>query len=371
MSKRGENIYKRKDGRWEARYPKGKDEKGRTKYGYIYAKTYAEAKENLILAKTSKNTPIVVSKVSYGEILDTWLERVGVRVKQSTNARYHYIVERYLRPEFGSQRVELLSTIAVESFVHTLLCCGSIDHTRGLSAKTVNDILVVMKATLKHAKSRGCNINCNLDGLFVKSIKKEICVLSDTDRIKLSHWLQEDIDPCKFGVLLSLFTGIRIGELCALKWKHIRFTDGMLLVRSTMQRIQQTDGKSKTKIIITEPKSACSSRDIPLPSFLFDIAKNLQSHPDAFVLTGKTDQFIEPRTMQNRFKKYEQSCGIPPANYHALRHTFATHCVELGFELKSLSEILGHASVNITLNKYVHSSINLKRSNMEMLCPSS
>lgn len=368
VSKRGENIYKRKDGRWEARYSKGKDENGKTRYGYIYAKTYSEAKEKVNSVRAHYITPTSVSKVTYGEIVDMWLDRVSIQVKQSTKARYHHVVERYLRPEFGNKRIENITTTVVESFIQTLLCCGNVDHNRGLSAKTVNDIMVIMKATLKYAKSTGYNINCNTEGLYVKSNKKEMCVLSDVDRIKLSRWLMDTIDPCKFGVLLSLFTGIRIGELCALKWEHIRFADGMLLIRSTMQRIQQKQGERKTSIIITEPKSACSRRDIPLPSFLFDIATKLQALPEAYVLTGKTDQFIEPRTMQNRFKKYEKECGIAPVNYHALRHTFATHCVELGFELKSLSEILGHASVNITLNKYVHSSVNLKRRNMEMLC---
>ena len=135
-----------------------------------------------------------------------------------------------------------------------------------------------------------------------------------------------------------------------------------------MQRIQNTGngGTSKTKIVISEPKSQCSIRDIPLPSFIVDIAKPFITSPKTYILTG-SEQYIEPRTMQNRFKRYIKESQINDANFHALRHTFATRCVEVGFEIKSLSEVLGHANVNITLNRYVHSSFELKRSNMSKL----
>ena len=131
--------------------------------------------------------------------------------------------------------------------------------------------------------------------------------------------------------------------------------------------IRDRNMASKTRIIITEPKSASSNRDIPLPQFLMQYAVQFQADRNAFVLTGKKSQFIEPRTLQNRFRNYVKTSGIEHANYHALRHTFATRCVELGFEIKSLSEILGHSNVNITLNKYVHSSFELKKKNMERL----
>ena len=113
-------------------------------------------------------------------------------------------------------------------------------------------------------------------------------------------------------------------------------------------------------------QSQCSIREIPLPLFIVDVAKKFASNPKAYILTG-TDQYIEPRTMQNRFKSYVKECNVEPANFHVLRHTFATRCVEVGFEVKSLSEVLGHANVNITLNRYVHSSFELKHSNMNKL----
>ena len=194
-------------------------------------------------------------------------------------------------------------------------------------------------------------------------------VLTHDEQSSLIRTVLNDMDLYKFGVLLSLYTGIRIGELCALKWEDMCLSDSVLKIRRTMQRIQESDGNTirKTKIIITVPKSKCSVRLIPLPSFISDIAQQFSNSPQAFILTGDSERFVEPRTMQNHFKSLVAESGIERANFHVLRHTFATRCVEVGFEIKSLSEILGHSNVNITLNRYVHSSFELKSSNMNKL----
>lgn len=191
-------------------------------------------------------------------------------------------------------------------------------------------------------------------------------VLTPKEQDALAAVLVHNMDRYKFGVLLSLYTGIRIGELCALQWGDFDTNLSTMMVRKTMQRVKNTDNQSnsKTKIIITEPKSPCSVREIPLPPFMVEVAKPFQTNPDAFVLSGTVSQYVEPRTMQNRFQTYVKQSGIASANFHALRHSFATRCVELSFDIKTLSTILGHASVNITLNRYVHSSMELKKANM-------
>ena len=119
----------------------------------------------------------------------------------------------------------------------------------------------------------------------------------------------------------------------------------------------------KTEVKILEPKTAHSVRTIPLPDVLKDSLSQYQAL-DAFLLTGDKKRYIEPRVMQKRFKRILKDCGIADANFHTTRHTFATRCVELGFDIKSLSEILGHASVTITMNKYVHPTMELKAENM-------
>lgn len=133
-----------------------------------------------------------------------------------------------------------------------------------------------------------------------------------------------------------------------------------------MQRIQTPGGSNKTKILIAEPKSQCSIREIPITKTLKDLLK-LYRDDEGYVLTGKRDIFVEPRTMQNRYKTILKTCGISNANFHTLRHTFATRCIEVGFDIKSLSEILGHANVSITLNRYVHPSMELKQKNIDKL----
>lgn len=228
---------------------------------------------------------------------------------------------------------------------------------------------MIIKSTIEYAKDRDIVSNCSLNNVRIKQSKKEMRVLSIEEQKKLTSVLMNDVNCVKFGILLSLYTGIRVGEICALKWECIDISLGVLSINETLQRIKDTSAKAnkKTKIIVTSPKSDCSIRKIPLPSFIVAIAKSLQTSNSSYVLTGSSDKIIEPRTMQNHFKALLQECGILEANYHALRHTFATRCIEAGFDIKTLSEILGHSNVNITLNRYVHSSFELKIENMKKL----
>lgn len=157
-------------------------------------------------------------------------------------------------------------------------------------------------------------------------------------------------------------------ELCALKWEDISVDDKTIYIHKTMQRLKNFDSTgSKTYIDISSPKSKCSIRTIPLPDVLLSYIQNNCPDQQGYVLTSKENKYLEPRTMQAHFEKIQEKCGLEPVNFHALRHTFATRCVELGFDIKSLSEILGHASVNITMNRYVHPSMELKQQNMQKL----
>lgn len=178
-------------------------------------------------------------------------------------------------------------------------------------------------------------------------------VLNREEEERLRSTLLFDTDFSKLGVLLCLYTGIRIGEVCALKWGNFNFEAGTLSIYETLQRIQNVDdgSKHKTKIVVTTPKSQNSVRIIPLPDSLINILSRFKLSPRAYILTGCDDKFMEPRVLQYKFKKYAIESGVRNINYHALRHTFATRCIELGFDVKTLSEILGHANVNVTLNR--------------------
>ena len=239
---------------------------------------------------------------------------------------------------------------------------------RKLAPKTVSDILSRMKSIRRFALLRGYEANYVPNAVEIPLQQKKIRILTAIEENKLIRYLKKYFDLTALGILLSLFTGLRIGELCALKWSDFSFPDKEFHVKRTMQRLHNLneDTPNKTVIEIGEPKSLNSIRSIPIPDELMGYLKSAYV-ADSYVLSGEKDKFVEPRTMENRFKKILKNCGINQINFHVLRHSFATKCVELGFDIKSLSEILGHANVNITLNRYVHPSMKLKRSNMNKL----
>lgn len=311
----------------------------------------------------------LVNTMRYSDVLGAWLKSVKIKTKESTYARYVHMVERHIRPQLGAYHLQEVTTRLIEGFIESKLRGGRIDGGGGLSSKTVTDMLTVIKGSVTYARCHHLAMPCNLSGIRIRKKNREIRVLSIAEQERLLRTLLQNMDIYKFGVLLTLYTGIRIGELCALQWEDVRLSDSTLKVRKTMQRIQNTaaGATAKTKIIVTEPKSRGSMREIPLPQCIFDLAKQFAGSPKNYVLSEGKKKFTEPRTMQNKFKAILRESQIDNVNFHCLRHTFATRCVETGFDVKSLSEILGHANVNITLGCYVHSSFELKRRNMDRL----
>ena len=361
MSRRGENIYKRKDGCWEGRFFDSYDQYGKPKYHSIYAKSYTEVKEKLGFHKKENISSNIYKSLKYARYCADWLETVKFKHKESTYSKYRNMCRNHIIPELGGYDASLISAKQIEVFLSEKL------NKENLSPKTVNDILCVMKLIFSYIESQNVKITCNFNNICVRQEQKQMRVLSVTEQKMLTEFLINDMDLSKLGVYLSLYTGIRIGELCALKWKNIKLKDRILRIDKTMQRIQVYDEDVKTKIVVTPPKSKCSERDIPLPKFLCDKLKKFKSNENNFLLSGSSERFIEPRLLRYTFGNYMKICGLDNVNFHALRHTFATRCVESGFEIKTLSEILGHSSVKITLDRYVHSSMELKRKNMEKL----
>lgn len=373
MARTGENIYKRKDGRWEGRFIYSYGENGKAKYKYVYARTYSEAKAKLIQEQQGENlTPHYSNpsqKTKYEYWLNEWLSLKKLKIKESTYIRYRNSIQNHINPQLGKYPIEKISTALMETFISHLATNGNLNGNGGLSSKTISDILVIVKESFRYAQAHGVVTICNFDNIGVKKVPHEMRVLNCAETQRLIHELLKEPDLYKIGVFISLFTGIRIGELCALQWKNISITDRTIKIEQTMQRLQSNNPNDirKTRIIITEPKSFASVRIIPLPEFVVDLIKPYQKNAGAYLLSGEAKRYVEPRTMQNRFKGYLLTCSIEDANFHSLRHTFATRCIESGFDVKTLSEILGHSSVKITLDKYVHSSMELKRMNMEKL----
>ena len=202
----------------------------------------------------------------------------------------------------------------------------------------------------------------------IKTIKRKITDLQKMtieEQKRLVAYLLHPTDSCKFGLLLALYTGLRIGELCALRWSCIDLREQTIRIAATMQRLGGTG--EGTRIVIGAPKSDSSLRTIPLPAQIAVLCRHMQPvDPEAYVLTGGP-AYMEPRTLQYRLKRYTAACGLEGVHAHTLRHTFATRAIESGFELKSLSEVLGHATTAITMERYVHSTLEMKRTNMNKL----
>ena len=364
MSKKGENIYKRKDGRWEARYIKSYSPDGTAQYGYCYAQTYDDVKSKVNQARAMLlNAPLPTShntKTKLGEFCDEWLKMRRSKIKESTYVKYETILDNHIKRHLGDYRLQVLSSAVVEEFSHTLL------HEEHLSTKTVRDILAVLHAVLDYTAKQN-SLASSIDIVYPKTEKKEMRVLSREEQNRFVQYLMTDTDPCKFGTLLSLLTGLRIGEICALKWGHISLQQATIRVDSTMQRLKDTE-HGGSKLFISDPKSFTSLRVIPLSALALDLCRKFSvDDPNAYVLTGAAEKIMEPRTLQYRMEQYTKDCHLSGIHFHTLRHSFATRCVEVGFEIKSLSEVLGHASPQITLERYVHSSIELKRENMSKL----
>ena len=309
-------------------------------------------------------------------IVPQWLENSKIRVKESTYVKYVNLTANHILPLLGDIEAERLTTDTIEQFVQSRLNAGN-KQGKGLAEKTVKDLLIVLKDICRYAALCDVYIPCRFELIRIRGNENEIQVLDKQTQFQLERFLMKDVyNLKKTGILLSLCMGLRLGEICALRKGQILYKDGILQVRSTMQRIQnfnaEVDWKGrenrKTRVIITSPKSACSVRDIPMPEFMVERLKRLKtSADDVFVLTGTSKKFVEPRTYENVFKRYLMECNMDIVNFHALRHTFATRCIEKGFDVKTLSEILGHANVNITLNRYVHSSMEQKRKWMNEL----
>ena len=361
MAKRGENIYKRKDMRWEGRYIKGHDISGKVIFGYVYASSYTEVKEKLIVAKASYKIDQAPTKI-FGVYCDEWLDICKNRIKQSTYVKYHNIINKHIKPYFQNYDLHFIDTVSISYFTDKLL-------DENISPKSARDILSVLNSILKYLNRQSSSSFILPEIVYPANHPKDIRVLSVEEQTKLVAFLLCDMDNIKFGILLTLLTGMRIGEICALKWADISVDDGTITVSRSMQRLQCfNDEISKTKVVVSSTKSRSSQRIIPLTAYTVSLCKQMQCKDnDSYVLTGKQNKYMEPRALQYHLSKITKECSLEGVHFHTLRHTFATRCVEVDFEIKSLSEILGHSNVKITLDRYVHSSLELKRQNMDKL----
>lgn len=303
-------------------------------------------------------------KLTLKEIGDLWLQSKKLNVKESSYCNYKRNLEDHIYPVIGDLKYSLITKQQLNDFVEYLMVSGRKDGKGGLSKGTVKDIVTLLKSVSKFAyQEYGLQNVC--EGFKASKIKKnEIQVLSNIERKKLEAYLLSNVILSNICTLLSLYTGLRIGEVCGLKWEDIDFKKGCISVNKTVERISL--GNGKTKVVVGDPKTESSIRKVYVPTFIIELLKDHKKSPDLFVLSGKQNP-TEPRTLQYRFEKILKSAGIREMKFHSLRHTYATICIEKGVDIKTLSELLGHSDVKITLNTYVHSSDKLKRKYVKRL----
>lgn len=289
------------------------------------------------------------------EIAAAWKEYKRPYVKQSTMAAYVLILENHILPTFGEDNS--LPEQSVQAFVlHKI--------ESGLSTKSVKDILIVLKMVMKFGVKKEWMTYYEWDIKYPPSSENKVLdVLSVTNHRKILNHIQSHFTFMGLGIYISLSTGLRIGEVCALKWSDINVTDGILTVNRTIERIYIIEGEKKhTELVINTPKTKNSCREIPMNKELLGMLKPLKKvvNDDYYILTND-ERPIEPRTYRNYYKRLMEKLDIPKLKYHGLRHSFATRCIEVGCEYKTVSVLLGHSNISTTLNLYVHPNMEQKK----------
>lgn len=299
-----------------------------------------------------------VKTIRFNRAADEWIELKRNTIKQSTYCNYKFIIDKYLNPYLANMTLKKLRKYNYNKFIQEL--------AMSLSKKTTRDIINVLKAILLYVDNQ-YNCNINIQTIYAPRVDvKNLKVLSKKERGKLERYCLKENSLTSLGVVICLNTGLRIGEVCSLKWEDIDLDEKNIYVRKTLQRVYNGE---KSKVIIDLPKTRSSIRSIPMSDRLYEILQPLSNNykKEDFFLSGMSDKFIEPRRYQYIYKDILKKSKLKSYKFHILRHTFATNCIEVGMDAKSLSEILGHSNVNITLSRYVHSSYRMKKKFLEKL----
>lgn len=383
MPKRGENIYKRSDGRWEGRYAVWSQPEQKRKYCSVYAKTYTEVKQKLTQARRELALIPPPRWASNGYTVQEWLtlwlsHYVRFSVKDSTYANYYYRIQTHVLSQLGDRKLGQLSTYELQLYFNEKRESGRLDGKGGLAVKTVKDLRTILSAAFAQAVSNGIlahNPCANIKLVDKQSGPLRVQVLSRREQSVLERHVLFAEERLSIAIVIALYTGMRLGEVCALRWENVDLINEILHVTENLQRIKlpMPNGNSKTKVSIGTPKSKCSVRDIPLPGKLVAYLSEykLSAGDFPYVIPGRENQYVDPRSIQNYLAHLRLRLNLPKVSFHTLRHTFATRAVEVGMDVKTLSEILGHADVSVTLKKYVHSLPQHKREQikkLEMLC---
>lgn len=362
MVRKGENIYKRKDGRWEGRYIKGRKSDGSVIYGYVYNKTYTDLKERLLTMKALYSHNYTFKTIVYqGSLNDwtmCWLTEIQGQLKPSTYASYTNKMLKHILPFLGDIPLQSIKTADLNDWIKKI--------EQNLSPNSVRIVFQVLMSCYTAAVKRELiTENPCKHVVLPKKTANNINAITSQDQRKLKE--KATAHPKGLAIILALETGMRIGEIAGLKWEDVDFSLNLLTVQRTIQRIQLINGVNrKTQVIEGTPKSITSKRTIPLSKSVSKLLNDQKKKSKGnFVLGG--DKPAEPRLISVWLKKICQSFHFPAIRFHQLRHSFATRCLEKGVNIATISALLGHHSTKMTLDIYVSSFMSEKRKAINLI----
>lgn len=364
MSRRGDNLHKRKDGRWEGRCKIGVNENGKTIYKSVYARSYAECKAKLENCKNERGFLQPKRCVfQFRDVLELWIDSNRIRIKGSTLLKYEYLIDTHIAPGLGNYKTSDLTSFMINDFLDKKLNSGSKKEGDSLSSSYVRTMAIIIESAINYAVKEGLCLPLK-NPIHKPAVQKgRLTILTVDEQKEIESVLANENSNVALGIIIALYTGLRIGEICALRWEDIDLGNGLIYVNHTVSREISKDAAHKTQLVLSSPKTKTSKRIVPIPSLLKSILENAPKD-NSFVVSG-SDTFADTRTFDYQFKKLFRAYKMNCIRFHTIRHTFATRCLQSGMDVKTLSEILGHASATTTLNTYVHSSLEAKRKQLE------
>ena len=352
--RKGENIYKRKDGRWEGRYKKGYKANGQIKYGYIYGKTFQEVRVKLYTLKAHYLTQQEIygkSCIPFEEWGKRWLMDIKNEVKPSTFSSYHYKLTTYVFPYIGSLFLNELTVEEGKKLVQQW-------SERGLSPSTMQVIVRIINKCLNDAKEKEQLKENPFSQLKLpKRNPQKIRALTRKEQHKLEQVALKEKKSAGLPTYLALYTGLRIGEIAALRWGDLDFERNLIQVKHTYQRINLALKHQKTQLMIGSTKTTSGARTIPMSQSVRKVLLKHRRHSKGSFVFSVNNHPIEPRLLTYHFHQIRKKCGLEEIHFHQLRHTFATRCLEAQSDILSVSSLLGHASTKLTLDTYADSML--------------